>query len=91
MFEPYLLRPKRHSSSDRLLNIFKPTRTGPDALLVSMPSPRTELTIWCGTQGPLCDFGPLPLQQLLKIPVFLSHSRRKCGILIFIGQIITIP
>ena len=61
MFEPYLVRPRRHSSSDRLLNKFGPIRIGPGALLVSTPSPRTwSNSIW-GPRPIVCsgDFTPI--------------------------------
>ena len=57
MFEPYLVRSRRHFSSDHLLNIFRPTRFGPGALLAPMPSPRTWSNFPYGTQGLLYDLG----------------------------------
>ena len=62
MPEPYLLRPMRLFFSNHLLNIFRPTRTGPGALLAPTSSPRTWSNFPYGAQGPLYDLGPLPLQ-----------------------------
>ena len=60
MFEPYLARPRSHSSSDRLLNKFGPIRVGPEAFLVPHFLLRRGWTLY-GAQGPLFDLGILLL------------------------------
>ena len=70
MFKPYSSRPRRHFSSDSPLNVSLSTRAGLGALLASTSSPRTWLIFLYGAQGPLYDFGPLPLQNLF---LFVSY------------------
>ena len=86
MFETYLLRLRRHFSSDRLLNIFRPTRAGPVVLLAPTSSPRTGSIFLYGAQGPLCDLGPLPLHY----PYFKTIYSTKFMGTMFISSIRTI-
>ena len=60
MFESYLLRLRRHSSLDRLLNNFGLIRIGPGAILVPTPSSRTWLNSIWGPRPIVCfgDFTP---------------------------------
>ena len=91
MFEPYLVRPRRHFSSNRLLNIFGPIRIGPGALLAPMPSPRTWSNFPTGPKAPYVILGLCPYNSPSKFQVFSSYLRRKCGILTLIGLLIVNP
>ena len=60
MFESYLVRPRKHFSSDRLLNIFGPIRIGPGALLAPTPSPRTWSNFYMGPKAHCMILGLCP-------------------------------
>ena len=91
MFEPYLVRLRRHFSSDRLLNIFRPIRIGPGALLAPMPSPRTWSNFPTEPKAPCVILSLCPYNSPSKFQVFPSYLRRKGGILTLMGLLIVNP
>ena len=91
MFEPYLVRPRRHFSLDHLLNNFGPIRIGPGALLAPTPSPWTWLNFYMGPKAHCMSLGLFPYNSPLKFRFFPSYPRRKGGILTFMGLHIVNP
>ena len=73
-FESYLARPRRHSSSNCLLNKFGPIRVGPEALLVPHFLLERGWTLY-GAQGPLFDLGVLPLHIVIGKKKLGSYSK----------------
>ena len=61
MLGPYLVRPRRHSSSEIFLNKFGLIRVGLEVFLAPHFLLDRGWTLY-GAQGPLLDLGILPLQ-----------------------------
>ena len=57
-------------SLDHLLNVFRPIRIGPGALLAHMPSPRTWSNFPTGPKAPCVILGLCPYNSPSKFRVF---------------------
>ena len=85
MFKSYLVRPRRHFSSNRPLNIFGPIRIGPRVLLAPTPSPRMRSNFYMGPKAICMILGLCPYTHHYQsnhhakhTPLPINHHHKIC-------------